>query len=243
MEVKEHYDKHLGNFYSWMLGNLDPKINDFKRLLVEEEIKPSGTKIAIDLGAGNGIQSIALNELGYEVIAIDFNERLLSELVANERAKGVKTICADIRNISDYKNLSPEMIVCCGDTLTHLNDKDQVFQLIDDSYAALAKEGILVFTFRDYSDKLPDSQRFIPVKSTSDRILTCILEYQSEKVLVTDLLYEKIKGSWVQKISSYEKVRIATEEILNCIINLGMTIEYSKMTRGMHTLIAKKGIK
>jgi 2-polyprenyl-3-methyl-5-hydroxy-6-metoxy-1,4-benzoquinol methylase len=43
-------------------------------------VSPSGaSKVALDLGAGSGIQLVALRILGFEVYAVDMNEELLNE--------------------------------------------------------------------------------------------------------------------------------------------------------------------
>jgi hypothetical protein len=49
--VKEHYDNHLGSFYSWMMGDLAGKQAEFQNFLIEHELLPLITKNAIDLGA------------------------------------------------------------------------------------------------------------------------------------------------------------------------------------------------
>jgi len=59
MTVKEHYYKHLANFYSWMVGDFDKKRADFQDFLENNRVYPGKTKVALDLGAGHGIQSIA----------------------------------------------------------------------------------------------------------------------------------------------------------------------------------------
>ena len=95
-------------------------------------------------------------------------------------------------------------------------------------------------SYRDYSTELNDQQRFIPVKSDKDRILTCILEYEPEKVKVTDLLYEKTENGWNQKVSSYRKVRITPKEIAEMIENNGMKITFNESINRMQTTIAEK---
>lgn len=94
-------------------------------------------------------------------------------------------------------------------------------------------------SFRDYSNELKNEQRFIPVKSDDKRILTCILEYETDKVKVTDLLYEKTEKGWQQKVSSYEKVRITTNEIITFIENNGMKITFNESINRMQTIIAE----
>nr|WP_299337566.1 methyltransferase domain-containing protein [Allomuricauda sp.] len=242
MQVKEHYDKHLANFYSWMLGDLDAKSKEFKTFLLKKGIQPINTKIAIDLGVGNGIQSIALKELGFVVTAVDFNEQLLNELESNSKGKGINIVQEDIRNVLGFKKLRPEIIVCCGDTITHLENKQQIEKLLGDANNILTTNGTLILTFRDYSSQLNDQQRFIPVRSTANRILTCILDYGAEKVKVTDLLYERINSEWIQKVSTYEKVRISPKEVLTLIEKNGMIVKFNKPINRIQTIIAEKRV-
>lgn len=240
MQVKDHYDNHLANFYSWMIGDLNPKIEEFKIFLSTNGVKANGNKAALDLGAGNGAQSIALKELGFEVTAVDFNGQLLNELRTNQRGKDIDIVEADIRGVSRFNEKRPELILCCGDTITHLENSEQIEKLLMDSVDILESNGRLIITFRDYSSELNDQQRFIPVKSSNDRILTCILEYTKEKVKVTDLLYEKIDGEWIQKVSSYEKVRISTNEVVSILETSGMEIKFNEPVNRFQTIIAEK---
>lgn len=240
MQAKEHYENHLADFYSWMVGDLESKSTEFKKFLRSKGIEPKSTKTAIDLGAGIGIQSIALKNLGFEVTAVDFNKQLLNELKRNPNGKGIKIELTDITNVVDFQNLRPELIICCGDTITHLENKAQIEKLISDAIKILENKGYLILTFRDYSYELDEKQRFIPVKSTADRILTCILEYEPEKVKVSDLLHEKINGKWTQKVSTYEKVRIGPSRIVEILEKNGMKIKLNEAINHMQTIIAEK---
>lgn len=236
---KKHYDSHLADFYSWMIGDFDQKSLEFQNFLESNDIFPTSTKVAIDLGAGHGIQSVAMKNLGFDVTAVDFSSQLLEEL--NTNCKGqVTTVEADIREVGKQRALNPELIVCCGDTITHLENKSEVTKLIEACSQTLIDGGRLILSFRDYSDQLGDQQRFIPVKSDQTRILTCILEYGREKVKVTDLLYEKSGQQWNQKVSSYEKVRVNPTEIRKAIENCGMQVLFNEQINRMETIIAKK---
>ncbi len=112
---------------------------------------------------------------------------------------------------------------------------------VSDCCETLAAGGKLIFTFRDYTHELPDSQRFIPVKNTPDRILTCVLEYPSqERVKVTDLLYERVDDSWMQRVSSYHKVRISAGEVIDVLAKSNMKILCNEVDAGMITILAGK---
>src|SRR5690349_17523077 len=96
-----------------------------------------------------------------------------------------------------------------GDTLTHLPDPSSVEQLFSAVAESLTQNGMFVATFRDYTSPLTGQQRFIPVRSDADRILTCFLEYAPGYVDVHDLLHERDGGAWQLRVSAYRKLRLA----------------------------------
>src|SRR5690606_36022030 len=216
MTAKEHYDNHLGKYYSWMTGDFRARVDEFSKCIKDNAITPGTTKIALDLGAGHGIQSIPLAELGFDVIAIDFNQQLLDELKENASGLKITALNDDIRRVAHFAT-NPEVIVCCGDTLSHLESKQEIEKLVADISNVLDRHGKVIFSFRDYSTPLTGTDRFIPVKSDSDRILTCILDYGIDFVNVTDLLYERTNDGWEQKVSTYRKVRLVTSEIVDLL--------------------------
>jgi SAM-dependent methyltransferase len=239
MTVKEHYDNHLGYFYSWMAGDFQTKCMEFKQILHANTISPTTNKIAIDLGAGHGIQSIPLAQLGFKVVAVDFNQQLLDELKTNAQNLDVTIINNDIRNINHF-GYHPELVVCCGDTLSHLNSKIEVDEFIANIVESLSPSGKIIFSFRDYSNKLEGIERFIPVKSDENKILTCVLDYEDDYVNVTDLLYEKTENKWTTKVSSYKKVRLITNNINDRLENFGMHIDSCDVINRLVTIIATK---
>lgn len=237
--TKKHYDSHLADFYSWMAGNFEEKVIDFQKFFEEQNFDlPQGSNV-LDLGAGHGIHSVALNRMGHNVTAVDFNQQLLNELSANSDGK-IKVVLDDIRELEPFTSLSPELIVCAGDTLTHLGSPEEIEKFINDCARLLPQGGKLLLTFRDYSNALNDDQRFIPVKSSENRILTCILEYSEDKVKVTDLLRERTDAKWIQKVSSYEKVRISPMAVNQIIEAAGMRIIFNEPLNRMQTVIAEK---
>jgi hypothetical protein len=238
--VKEHYDTHLGNFYSWMMGDMTNRQNEFQNFLIEHELLPHITKNAIDLGSGHGIQTVPLAKVGYSVKSLDFNIQLLNELAANTKDMNVEICRTDIREINRFYGFNPELIVCCGDTLLHLDNKQDIEQLIHGAAGILVESGKLLLTFRDYSTPLTGNSRFIPAKSDENRILTCILDYETDFINVTDLLYEKNTDGWEQKISFYRKVRIKQDEIVKIIERNNMTVQYNQTVNRMITIIACK---
>lgn len=240
MTVKEHYDNHLGQYYSWFSGDFEYNKNNFKEFCIKNKIKPFKSKYAIDLGSGHGIQTLAMAELGFFVKALDFNTHLISELKSKKAEYPIEVFEDDIKNISKYSLPQPELIICYGDTLTHLDCVDEVKTLIFDSYNILLSNGKLLLSFRDYSNELKDINRFILVKSESKRILTCFLEYYTEKLRVTDIIYEYENDKWIQKVSSYYKLRLDRDIVTIFLKKIGFKIELNSITNGIITIIGQK---
>ena len=237
--VKEHYEHHLGLFYSWMLGDFSAGVDAQVTLFSRLKIKPLGNRRAIDLGAGNGVQTQALLKLGFKVKAIDFNEGLLAELKTNCGLKDLEVFCDDLLNVEKYADPAPELICCCGDTIAHLRDEEVLVRFFQSCHGVLGEKGLLVLSFRDYSNALQGAQRFIPVKSDENRILTCVLDYEENFVKVTDLLHEKVDGKWGMKVSEYRKIRLTVAKVEALLKGNGFEIAEIDTGR-MNTLVARK---
>lgn len=239
-QVKRHYDTHLQDFYSWMAGDFEKRVEEQKTFLENYRIYPQGGKIALDLGVGHGVQSVALARLGFEVTAIDFNQKLLGELNENKGETIVNLKEDDIVNVKKYASLYPELIGCWGDTLAHLASDRVLETFIGDIAACLSTGGRFLASFRDYSQEKSGSQHIIPVKSDQQRILTCILNYEPQKVKVTDLLWENDGVQWQQKASTYYKIRISPGLVVRLLNNHGFEVQLNTLVKGEYHLIARK---
>jgi SAM-dependent methyltransferase len=238
--VEEHYDNLLAPYYSWICGGVDPNIETNRKLFRDLGIRPKGSAVAVDLGAGCGFQAIPLAELGFRVIAVDTNRHLLTELTEKAWALPIATVQDNMLNFRVHCPAEVNIIVCMGDTLTHLHDPDEVQRLLEKTYDALAKEGYLVLNFRDMTDEMSGLDRFIPVKSDSDRIFACFLEYEPRHVIVHDIVYERFKDSWKIKKSAYRKLRLSSRKITERLAALGFDVASPDSQKEMVTIVARK---
>ena len=148
-------------------------------------------------------------KVGFSVMAIDFCSALLSELRDRAKSLDIQTVHENILDFSKHIAKQVQVIICMGDTLTHLESLDAVQSLLADIKSKLVKNGTLVLSFRDYVSVEPHgTQRFIPVRSDESTILTCFLEYHEDVVEVYDLLYRKKRDRWLLSASSHLKLRL-----------------------------------
>jgi len=238
--VREHYKNLLASHYSWMSGGSALKVKENRNFFRSLDLRPRASKVAVDLGAGPGFQSIPLAEAGFFVTAVDLNQALLNELTQNAGDLPVVTVHDDILHFSRHCPAEIEVIVCMGDTLTHLQSQEEVRTLLTNVYRSLADEGHLILSFRDMTDELIGLDRFIPVRSDADKIFTCFLEYEARLVKVHDILYEKVHDRWQIKKSFYRKLRIPPAWTRTVLEEIGFRIDICDVEKGMAIIVARK---
>jgi len=236
----DHYESLLADHYTWLFGGFEVKCAESKKFFNLYNIKPGANGEAIDLGCGSGFQSIPLAQIGFNVTSIDLSAKLLAELSENKSDLSITTINDDLNNFHLHCTENVELIVCMGDTLTHLETKDDVKKLFEKIYNHLESEGVLILTYRDLSFELKELERFFPVKSADSKIFMCFLEYGKKKVKVHDIVYEKKINDWSLKKSFYQKLRLPDDWVINQLKIKGFLIKHSSSDKGLSTIIATK---
>ncbi|MFF5210440.1 class I SAM-dependent methyltransferase [Streptosporangium sp. NPDC000396] len=244
----DHYDRLLAQHYTYMLGgDLTALAAEQARLLESLGIThTTDDAVAVDLGCGPGPQTLALARLGFAtVLAVDTSKTLLDELTAAAGGNpAIRPVHADIRTALPQitRPGSVAAIVCMGDTLTHLPSKNDVTALLGAVTQALAEGGRLVITYRDLTQPLTGSDRFILVRGTADRLLACFLDYRDDDtVLVHDLVYARTGDTWTQQAGIYPKLRISAEWLAAQCTAAGLTVQRDENgPRGMRLLTAVK---
>lgn len=237
---EEHYENVLSDVYVWMFDGFDSGVERNIGFFQNLGIKPIGSGLAVDLGAGCGFQSIPLAQKGFSVTAIDLDTKLLDVLTSNVGELPVKIVRDDLVDFDKHIDAKVELIVCMTDTIIHLESKDRVISLFEKVVASLEDGGKFIITFRDLSYELSELDRFIPVKSDSDIIFTCFLEYEPEKVKVHDLVYMRKDSQWSLNKSYYRKLRLSKEWVDEQLLATGFSHIESTVDRGFVTAIANK---
>jgi SAM-dependent methyltransferase len=228
--VFNHYETHLAPIYLWMAGGLDYALS-LGTADVSELLDAPG--YAVDLGAGFGMHSIPLARSGFRVLSIDTSSHLLEQVRRHSTGLQVKAVQADLRDFARHISAPADLILCMGDTLTHLQSTDEIKQLFHDVAASLRPGGRFVATFRDYRELPLGDKRFIPVRSDSQRIHTCFLEQMPERVVVHDIIHEYGTDGWSLKVSSYEKLRLSPDVVSQAAEGAGLCCRSTPGPRGM----------
>jgi SAM-dependent methyltransferase len=236
-EVQQHYSNLLAKHYTWMFGtSFAAKVAEQKTILkgalqTTNSFEPG---LAVDLGCGPGFQTLALAEMGYSpVLSVDTSELLLQELQSHLGNLPVQTIHSDLSKLSEFvSSATARVIVCMGDTITHLAGKDAVEDLLNQAFNALTPGGKFVVSYRDLSTEATDLDRFIPVYADQDAIMTCFLEFdRPDTVLVHDLVYSREGEQWLLHKSNYRKLRLPIGWLEDAMVQVGFVVQKGQAGR------------
>lgn len=233
--IRSHYANHLAPIYLWMAGGIEHALTLGASDVADFVDRPG---YAVDLGAGFGMHSIPLAKSGFRVLGVDNSPQLLSELRKHSAGLDVETVEGDLLDFAGHMSGPADLILCMGDTLTHLSSTEEVQGLLRTVADSLRPGGRFVATFRDYRVLPAGDARFIPVRSDADRILTCFLEDKAEHVLVHDVIHERVDGSWKMRVGSYEKLRLSPLTVTQSAEAAGMRCREEAGPRGMIRIVA-----
>lgn len=239
--VQEHYDRHLGAVYEWMVGGFAVAADVARAELEALDLGEGTGRQAVDLGAGLGQHALALAECGFAVTAVDTSATLLDGLRRRAAGRPIACVHDDLANWRRHCGASADVVLCLGDTLTHLPSDADVEALFRSIAAGLGPGGVFAATFRDFATRpLEGADRFIPVRQDESRILTCVLEYGERTVTVTDLLHERDASGWTQRVSSYVKLRLRPGWAKATLTGLGLAATLDTSPRGLVRLVARR---
>lgn len=218
-----------------MVGDFDIACEQADVFFDEMGLSVGDGQIAVDLGCGHGVHSIPLARRGYRVTSVDNSTHLIAELKSRSVGLSIRSVNGDLTRFACYLDgQHAALIVCMGDTVTHLGSEADVENLIRDASTALTPNGLLCFSLRDYASKeLVGVERFISVRSDESRIHTCFLEYQASTVHVHDILQHKTSSGWQSAVSSHPKLRLPPEFLITTATKNGFTPIHQSVHRGM----------
>ena len=152
--VAEHYESHLAPVYLWMAGGFDAAVSRGESEIESVCPNPSNGLTAVDLGAGFGLHAIPLARRGYSVVAFDTSPILLGLLRGNIETLPIRIVEDDLLAFQKHLDTAPHLILCMGDTLTHLSKRHSVERLFSHIAETLRPGGKFIATFRDYTSPL-----------------------------------------------------------------------------------------
>jgi len=189
-----------------------------------KDLKPNAR--VMDLACGTGAYSIELARRGYEVVGLDLDNEMIK---LAERKKGnlsVSFLAKDMRDAAEnFQGDKYEMIFCIGNSIVHLEDKDQIEELISDSYELLDENGILGIQIINFDRILKDKVEKLPTIDRYNEGVKFIRKYrhkENESKIFFETELEMSKNGIVERYdNSVTLIPLQSEELLKMLVNAG----------------------
>lgn len=141
-----------------------------------------GKENILDLAAGTGNYSIALSKLGYKVVAVDLDEEMVKKIESkNEEEKtNVKPYKLDMKDINELKNYKFDAIICIGNSLVHLDNKEEIKDVLGKMYNLLSEDGVVVLQIVNYDRVLKHNVKELPLIDRPEYGVKFIRNYDLE---------------------------------------------------------------
>ena len=240
--AKQHYDGLLGGVYAWSVSAAGDPFERGRRWLETHGLL-NATRY-LDLGAGFGAHTLPLLAAGKHVTAVDFNAELLAGLAeAAGAAPGLTLAHADlIGYLESSGDAEWDVIVCLGDTLTHLESTRAVQRLLTSAAQHLAPEGRFALSYRDSSSFQAEGvARFIPVAADNTRVMHCLLEpIDATRLRVTDIVTEVTAEGPRTRLGEYQKLRLGRALVVDWAREAGFALASERVEQGMTSLVFRR---
>ncbi|WMJ84108.1 class I SAM-dependent DNA methyltransferase [Oscillospiraceae bacterium LTW-04] len=183
-------------------------------------------KLLLDLACGTGSLSIALSQLGYEVIAVDASPQMLSlaQQKAYDAGEQILFLNQRMETLDLYGTI--DACVCALDSLNHLTDPRALRHALSRVSLFLAPGGVFVFDMNTpykHSHLLADN---CYVYEEGDTV--CVWRNKTDETLLTeislDFFTRETDGRYTRAGESFCERGYALEQITDMLTNCGLTL-------------------
>jgi SAM-dependent methyltransferase len=155
----------------------------FVKNCIEE---PYRTKTVLDVGCGTGDLVIALADIGFHAVGIDYDANMLHK--AGEKMYKETTAAfnrLDMREIAGYFTAPVfDGVFCFGNTLVHLTGLSEIEIFCKDVKTALKDKGKFLLQILNYDHILDQDIKSLPLIENNVIIFERFYEYDNKKNLI-----------------------------------------------------------
>ncbi len=164
----------IAKYYDYIFPTGSVKLDLIKETVGEPP------KDILDVACGSGGYSKKLNDSGYNITAIDLDEKMIQSLKEKDRNIDAKVL--NMLNIEDL-NKKFDLIFCIGNSLVHLNDNEEIYQFLKSCKNNLKPGGHILIQIVNYDRVLTKDVKSLPTIKNDDvnLVFERYYEYLSDK--------------------------------------------------------------
>lgn len=131
--------------------------------LIQSYVQQGGR--ILDIGSGTGTYAIPLAQLGYDVVALDYDQSMIDRL--RDKAEALElhidSFARDMMGLDDLIEDEYDGVLCIGNTLPHLKDMDEVKAFLKIVIKKMSHESAFVIQTVNYDRVYKDNVTKLPL--------------------------------------------------------------------------------
>ena len=198
-DVAAFYDDFAADYADAILADFD-EVSRRQGEQLDALLRPRGVRRVLDVACGNGLQSIALTELGYQVTAIDISCGMIAEAKRNAERRGVAVdwVVGDWHDLSRVFAEPFDAAVCWGNSLSHVSGPDDLAAVLGEMASVTAPTGTCLVELRDWDriiEQRPKGQIRQAKEMPEGRLISFdIWHYPSPEVMIMEVFVLRERG-------------------------------------------------
>jgi glycine/sarcosine N-methyltransferase len=175
--MKMSFYKEISDYYDYIFPTGKEQLNFIR------EIAGNPPKALLDIACGTGGYSLELARLGYNVAATDIDAAMLEALKKKlpENAENVICIEAGMLELAEKLQTKFDLAFCIGNSIVHLNDKDEIQKFLSSTKKLLNNDGSLIIQIINFDRILLKNVKELPVIRNNEIGLTFERFYRFDK--------------------------------------------------------------
>ncbi|NLD49381.1 MAG: class I SAM-dependent methyltransferase [Clostridiaceae bacterium] len=144
--------EEIGRYYDYIFP-----VGESQLSFIEDSLKGRGISV-LDVACGSGGYSVELAKMGYSVTAVDMEIEMINKLLekAQKEKLDIKAYQADMRRLALVVDKKFDVLFCIGNSIVHLNNMDEISDVLKQMHGLLEQNGALVLQIINY-DRIIES--------------------------------------------------------------------------------------
>ena len=196
-----------------------------QRRFFTELIGKHGVRRVLDVACGSGEQAALFRELGLDVSALEYDERMVERVCA--KGLGIDVRFGSMERVAELFERGYDLVLCIGNSLPHLDSRGAVQRAVRGMVSLLAVGGVLVLSIVNLDRVIRERLTSLPTKKATDSAGRAILferfygfEHLPERITFSTRL--TIGGA--TRTASVPLLPISPRRLVDLVVGAGMRV-------------------
>ena len=198
-------------------------------------LKSWNARLVVDMACGSGRHCVALAAQGFRMTGVDSDLLMLAAASRHALVQGLSVdpeaaagsavfLSGDLRRTPTLER--QDAVLCLGNSLCLLADRDEVLQALRSFHALLPTKGGIILHLLNYTRFQDPAHAFFPLKTDLEngrprRHYLKMIEHKGGEAIVHLVLIEEEAGQWSRRVKSDRLLILEATDLQELVLRAG----------------------